>query len=124
MPVVNNPTIYEAAREEADQKYGLKTSAYKSGWLVKRYKELGGTYSDDGKEQNLARWFKEEWKDIGSTFGKSRAKMYPVLRPTKRISKDTPLTVDEIDKTNLAKQIELKQKIKGEKNLPAFEKKN
>lgn len=116
MPVVNNPTIYEIAKEEADQKFD-KPSAYKSGWLVKRYKDLGGTYSDDGKERNLARWFREDWQDIGN-------KDYPVFRPTKRISKDTPLTVDEIDKTNLAKQIELKQKIKGSQNLPAFQKKN
>ena len=33
---------------------------------------------------------------------------------------DTPLTTDEIDKTNLKNQIKIKQKIKGNKNLKPF----
>ena len=32
---------------------------------------------------------------------------------TKRITTDTPLTIEEVDKTNLKKQIKIKQKIKG-----------
>ena len=44
-----------------------------------------------------------------------------MYRPTKRISKDTPLTADEIDPIQAIKQIALKQKIKGTKNLPKFE---
>jgi hypothetical protein len=47
-------------------------------------------------------------------------KDYPVYRPTKRINKNTPLTVFEIDKKNLQKQIKLKQIIRGNKNLPKF----
>ena len=77
-------------------------------------KSQGGTYSDDGKPKNLKRWFKEEWTDVGH-------KSYPVFRPTKRITKDTPLTVDEILPSNLKKQIALKLKIKGSRNLPKFE---
>jgi len=49
---------------------------------------------------------------------------YPVYRPTRRISKKTPLTIQEIDPENLKKQIIKKQKIKGKKNLPPFVKKN
>lgn len=112
MPTINNPTLYEIVKEEADKKYD-KPSAFKSGYIVKRYKELGGTYSEDGKERNLERWFKENWSDVGNSD-------YPVFRPTKRINKLTPLTLDEIDKTQLKKQIKLKQNIKGSKNLPPF----
>jgi hypothetical protein len=110
-----NPQLYERAKREVYAQY-KKPSAYRSGALVKRYKELGGKYGETPKEKTpLSRWFKEEWKDIG---GKS----YPVYRPTKRVTKDTPLTASEIDKVHAQKQIALKQKIKGSANLPAFKK--
>jgi hypothetical protein len=112
--IINNPEIYEKAKRIADEIYP-KPSAFKSGFIVKKYKQLGGTYSDDGRPKNLKRWFKEEWKDIGN-------KSYPVFRPTKRITKDTPLTPEEIDPVNLKQQISLKQKIKGQNNLPPFKK--
>ena len=83
MPIIDNPELYKRAKEIADKKYE-KPSAYKSGFIVKTYKDMGGTYTDDKKPRNLARWYKEDWKDIGG-------KEYPVYRPTKRISKDTPL---------------------------------
>lgn len=113
MPIVENPELYKKAKEIADQTY-KKPSAYKSGFIVKKYKELGGTYKDDNQTKDLKRWFSERWKDVGN-------KEYPVYRPTKLISKNTPLTIDEIDKEQLKKQISLKQKIKGTSNLPKFE---
>jgi hypothetical protein len=74
---------------------------------------MGGTYQGVVKNVGLKRWFAEEWKDIGG-------KPYPVYRPTKRITKDTPLTATEINPIFAKQQIALKQKIKGEKNLPKF----
>ena len=58
MPKILNPDIYKKAVAIADQVY-KKPSAYKSGFIVKKYKELGGKYGDDGKEKNLSRWYKE-----------------------------------------------------------------
>lgn len=115
MPIILDTKLYERARKDADLLY-KKPSAYKSGFIVKRYKELGGTYKDDNQPKNLSRWFKEEWEDIANLD-------YPVYRPTKRISKKTPLTINEINVKNLMEQIKLKQKIKGNKNLPKFIKK-
>jgi hypothetical protein len=109
---IDNPDLYKKAKELADATYS-KPSAYKSGFIVKKYKELGGTYSGQKGYKGIGRWFKEEWKDVGN-------KEYPVFRPTKRVTKDTPLTPDEIDPANLKKQIALKQVIKGDANLPAF----
>lgn len=110
-----NPALYEKAKAIVNKSYP-KHSAYRSGAYVKKYKEMGGEYEDepDGKRP-LERWFKEDWKDVGN-------KEYPVYRPTKRISKDTPLTPEEIDPENLKLQIKEKQKIKGDRNLSAFEK--
>ncbi|QIG59400.1 putative cysteine protease [Dishui Lake virophage 8] len=105
---------YEKAKEIVYPRY-KKPSAYRSGAVIKKYKELGGRFKDDG-ERKLKRWFQEEWKDWGN-------KEYPVYRPSKRITKDTPLTPSEIDPENMRQQIEIKQKIKGEKNLKPFVKK-
>jgi len=105
--------LYEKVKKMADEKYE-KPSAYKSGWIVKKYKELGGEYSGKKTEEGLTQWYKEAWSDVG---GKS----YPVYRPTKKVSKTTPLTVSEIDPHQLKEQIALKQVIRGKKNLPPFE---
>jgi len=105
--------LYEKAKRIADETYD-KPSAYKSGFIQKKYKELGGTYKETGKERPLKRWFEEEWTDIGN-------KAYPVYRPTKRINKNTPLTLEEISPENARRQIMRKQKIRGTKNLPPFQ---
>jgi hypothetical protein len=124
MPIIDNPKLYAKAKQIADEKYS-KPSAYKSGFIVKKYKELGGTYTDDKNPKDLKRWFKESWKDIGNKewgYAPTRQKEhYPVYRPTKRINKKTPLLPQEIN--NLSQQIKLKQLIKGTRNLPPFQKK-
>ena len=107
-----NKKLYERAKAEVYPRY-KKPSAYRSGAVVKRYKDLGGKFKDSEEGRPLARWFKEEWKDVGN-------QEYPVYRPTKRISKDTPLTPEEIDPENLQLQIEEKQKIRGDSNLKPF----
>ena len=113
MPVPLNPVLYERVKEYADSVY-TKPSAYKSGFIVKTYKQLGGKYKDDRKERNLKRWFQEKWTDIGGL-------EYPVYRPTVRINKKTPLTPGEINTRNLIQQILRKQEIKGSHNLPPFQ---
>jgi len=116
MPPKNEPldtNLYEKVKKMADEKYE-KPSAYKSGWIVKKYKELGGTYSGTKTTEGLSEWYKSDWKNVGDE------DQYPTLRPTKRVSKNTPLTISEIDPKNLKEQIALKQKIKGTKNLPPF----
>lgn len=116
MPTPLNSALYAKAKKIADSVYD-RPSAYKSGFIVKKYKELGGKYKEDGQEKKLKRWFKEEWANVGSL-------AYPVYRPTKRVSKNTPLTPDEIKPSNLKKQIKLKQNIKETARLPPFVKKN
>jgi hypothetical protein len=105
-------SLYEKVKRMADEKYE-KPSAYKSGWVVKKYTELGGEYSGTKTKEGLSRWYEEDWKDVGG-------KEYPVYRPTKRVNENTPLTLFELDPKQLKKQIALKQKIKGEHNLPPF----
>ena len=112
--MIKNQELYDKVKLYADQIY-KKPSAYKSGFIVKTYKQLGGTYTDDKKDKPLKRWFNERWSDIGH-------KDYPVYRPTVRVNKKTPLIPSEIEPKQLKEQIKLKQKIKGNKNLPKFQK--
>jgi hypothetical protein len=106
--------LWEQARATVYPRY-KKPSAYRSMALVKEYKRLGGTY-DSKHRGTLKRWMDEEWKDVGP----QRGSVYPVFRPTKRITKDTPLTVDEVDPADLQRQIVRKQRIQGSRNLQPF----
>jgi hypothetical protein len=109
-----NIELWNKIKQQIKDKHKKRWNAYYSGLLVQEYKNKGGKFV--GKKNNeigIGRWFKEEWKDVGS-------QSYPVYRPTKKINKKTPLTVGEIDKENLQKQIKLKQKIQDGKNLPPF----
>ena len=90
MSIPINIKLYNQIKIEADEIYE-KPSAYKSGWIVKEYKRRGGEYIGKKTDEGLTRWYLEKWKDVGN-------KEYPVFRPTRRISKDTPLTLNEIDK--------------------------
>jgi hypothetical protein len=116
MAIPLNKALYEKAKLIADETYD-KPSAYKSGFIVKTYKKMGGKYKNIDKEKDLKRWYEEGWTDINPLKSETS---YPVYRPTKRINKNTPLTVDEIDKTNLLEQSLIKQVIKGKKNLKPF----
>ena len=111
--MIANPSLYKQVKEEADKIY-KKPSAYKSGFIVREYKRRGGTYiGAHPTNKGLDRWYKEEWKDIGHL-------AYPVYRPSKRVTKDTPLLPNEIQKKDLHEKIQMKQKIKGNRNLPPF----
>jgi len=51
-----NKTLYEKVKRKADKKFD-KPSAYKSAWIVKQYKEEGGTYKGK-KSKDLAKAIK------------------------------------------------------------------
>jgi hypothetical protein len=50
MPIIDNIELYNKVKQIADEKYP-KPSAYKSGFIVKTYKSMGGTYS--GKKSKV-----------------------------------------------------------------------
>lgn len=56
---------YKKAKKLADEKYS-KPSAYKSGYISKLYRKLGGKYNTDlQKQRGLKIWFEDEkWIDI------------------------------------------------------------
>lgn len=119
MPVPANQQLYNEVKERLMKSY-KKNSAFASGAIVKEYKRLGGKYIEDGKPKNLKRWFKEEWIDINPVLGILSDDAYPVFRPTNKVNSRTPALLQEIPIDKLKSQYQLKQKIKGEKNLPKF----
>ena len=100
---VKNPSLYKKAKKIADETY-KKNSAYKNMFLVKTYKDLGGEYSGRKTDKGVARWNKEKWiqvvpfiekgEKIACGFGGGGKG----CRPSKRIDKDTPTTIQELIK--------------------------
>lgn len=59
---VINKKLYLKVKEEI-YKAVPKHSAYRSGLLMKTYKERGGKVKKT-KEKNLSRWFEEKWVNL------------------------------------------------------------
>lgn len=93
-----------------------KHSAYRSGIVVKEYKEAfkkkyGNKSPYKGRKdakKGLSKWFAEKWKNQrGGTGYKKKGDVY---RPTKRITKDTPTTFNELSKSQIKKAQKEKKK--------------
>ena len=77
-------------------------SAYRSGLIVKEYKRQGGRYSGPRpRTTGLARWFRENWKSNTGRYGYTAKSS--VYRPTKRITKKTPVTFSELTPRQLVR---------------------
>jgi hypothetical protein len=118
-----NLILYNKIKKKIFDKNPIN-SAYRSGLLIKTYKnEFLKKYGDTEPFKNnflkrpLERWFKEHWINTNEIIGLNG---YPVYRPTIRVTKDTPKTVQEISPEKLYQQYLLKQKYKYNKNLPKF----
>jgi hypothetical protein len=119
MPYPKNEKLYENVKKKIMKSY-KKPSAFASGAIVKEYKRQGGRYIDDNKEKKLERWFDEKWVNANPILGKTKPNAYPLFRPTKKVNENTPTLLQEVPKKRLEQLYALKQKIKGEKNLPDF----
>jgi hypothetical protein len=94
--IPKNPILYEKVKKSIR----MKPSAYRSGLIVKKYKQLGGTFvGPKPKLTGLSRWFAEDWKsDTGKYRYTSKSSVY---RPTRRVTAKTPVTFSELTKSQL-----------------------
>jgi len=107
-----NPKLYEKAKKEADKKYE-RHSAYKSMFINKKYKELGGKYKTQRRKKgSTTRWNEEQWIQVLPYLksGKKIAcgednKKNKVCRPFKRVDKNTPITLPELQKLHSNKDL-------------------
>jgi len=121
-----NKQLYQKAKDMADDKFESKTGAFKSMYIVKKYKEMGGKYSGH-KTSQLERWRNEGWIDLNQPNDKggyypcghknTQNDKYPLCRPSKTISQDTPKKYQDISDDRIRKANEEKQKIKGSGNI-------
>ncbi len=129
MPEPVDVELYRRVKASASKRFLAKTSAYRSAWIVKEYKRLGGRYRSSSKSPasvGLTRWFAEQWVDLqrpvradGKVVGyrqcgrskASDADDYPYCRPTRRVSSKTPTTVAEAGPRRIASARRLKASV-------------
>tara|TARA_B110000459_G_C16564735_1_gene473350 strand:- start:368 stop:1285 length:918 start_codon:yes stop_codon:yes gene_type:complete len=114
---MSNPTdilLYNKTKKKIYKKYPTH-SAYRSGMLVKTYKNTflkkypnKDPYIGYKKNNSLKRWFNEKWKNQRSGIGyKYKSDVY---RPTVRINNKTPNTFNELTNTQIKKARTFKYK--------------
>ena len=129
MSKTSKPTdskLYENIKKQLWIKYP-KHSAYRSGLLVKKYKEqFSKKYPTKNpyqgpkpnKKSGLSRWFLEDWRNQRGEIGyKYKSDIY---RPSKRITKKTPTTIKELSKKQISrarKEKYSKGRVKKFKNI-------
>lgn len=115
MAVPKDQKLYDSVKKSIYKKIP-KHSAYRSGLIVKTYKDryekkYGNRDAYKGKKKTkkgLDRWFKEDWKNQRG--GKGYKKKGDIYRPTKRITKETPTTMKELSKSEKEKAMREKKK--------------
>ena len=119
---VKNPKLYLTIKNKIKRKVlkqKRRWGAYDSGRLVIEYKAAGGKYSKKTlkKSGNLSRWYQEKWidacawpkrKSCGRTHASSSSKP-TYCRPSVRINKYTPLTITEIQKSDIRRRCQKKK---------------
>lgn len=117
-------TLYRKVKDEADKKFLAPTSIYKSAWIVKTYKARGGTFkSKPDPNKGLLRWFREKWVDLNrpkEPCGRSKAStkgVYPLCRPTVRVTKETPKLASDLSETAIKRAKKEKQAVKHKKHI-------
>jgi hypothetical protein len=126
MPEPIQKEIYAKAKTIINQKYGTKTSAYRSMALVKKYKSMGGKYRDDGGSRKTTRWNRERWVNLnapkeGGGYEKcgtrSKDGKYPLCRPSVTVSSETPKKYQDIPKSRINAVNLKKQKLQNKGNI-------
>jgi len=114
--------LYQKAKEIADKTYE-RHSAYKSMFISKKYLDLGGKFKGKSKGR-LSNWRTEEWIQVvpfletGKKVVCGQGSNTKGCRPTKRINKDTPITINELIKIHGKKKLlELAKKKQKNMNL-------
>jgi hypothetical protein len=135
MSIPKDTILYNKVKKLADKKFTSKTGVYKSSWIVKEYKRLGGKYhGSKPKNSGIKRWYKEKWVDLNRPIKNSKGKVigykscgrssvkkksskYPLCRPSNRVSPKTPKTYKELTKSSLKKAKKDKSLVKHRSNI-------
>jgi hypothetical protein len=132
MPEPRDKKLYKKVKSLADKKFNSRSGIYRSSWIVREYKRRGGTYKGSRtKTTGLTRWFSEKWVDLNRPVRNSRNKTvgyepcgrkesagkYPLCRPTRRVTSQTPKTWKELSSKAITQAKRDKEKVKGRSNI-------
>lgn len=129
--------LYDKVTKHANEIFKSNRGIYRSAWIVKEYKRLNGKYlgpKPSTQDPGLKRWFKEQWIDLNQPiYSKGTQKHvigykpcgrpnvskgeYPLCRPLRRITKETPMTVSELSKKQIQKAKAAKRIVKSKSNI-------
>ena len=113
MPTPRDKSLYNKVKQQVYKKIP-KHSAYRSGIVVQKYKQLFNKkhphknpyIGKKTKKKGLSRWFKEKWRNQRGKVGyKYKSDVY---RPTRRITKKTPRTFKELGRRRIKKARSIK----------------
>lgn len=134
-PTPSNKALYDRVTLRATDIFNSSRGIYRSAWIVREYKRLGGTYvgaSPTSKDPGLKRWFKERWIDLNRPiYGRAKeiigyepcgradasSGKYPLCRPLKRVTAATPKTVSELSSTAIKQAKTDKKKVGSTGNI-------
>lgn len=124
-PKFLDKNIYKKAKKIADDTYS-KNSAYKSLFMIAKYKELGGKIDEKKSNKGTDIWLKEKWKNLTPyasneikkindlpvcgerTKKQIKSKLPSICRPTKKVNKNTPKLAQEFSKSQIKKALKIK----------------
>lgn len=119
-----NKKLYEEVKKKADKIFE-RHSLYKSMYIQKEYQRQGGKYktqkpeSIEKEQSGTKRWLKEEWINVGDWLQNKKVPCgegdFDACRPSKRVNKNTPITIQELQKkySNDYIQKKVNEKIKN-----------
>lgn len=100
--IFRDKDIHDKAKKLADKTY-TRHSAYKSMYIVKKYKDMGGRFHTKKNKDGVKRWNNEKWIQVIPYITKNKLiacglnnKEKKVCRPFYRVNEKTPITIDEI----------------------------
>ena len=109
--------LYEKVKEQIKKSIkNRRWGAYDSGRLVQTYKKLGGKYSGFKQETPLQRWYEEKWINACKwpqvvPCGRSdMTNKMAYCRPSVKVTKDTPKTVQSLSQAQINKRCAIKEK--------------
>lgn len=115
-----NKAQYAAVVADVKARVARWPSAYASGMVVQRYKDVMAargepayTTESTSATPGLTRWFKEKWTDVrtGKPCGAAKTgAYYPTCRPTVRVTAATPRLARDLTAPQKRSMIRQKQK--------------
>lgn len=106
-----NKDKYKKAKTKAIKTFGSKSTAYKSMYIVREYKKMGGKYKGKKPKGGITRWSNEKWVAVIPYLGGKNIKCGATLnkkvscRPSIRKTKKTPITIQQVIKLHGKKKV-------------------